>query len=160
MGKIVTLEELKQERERARAEGLRFVFTNGCFDLVHRGHVELLRAARNLGDVLAVAINSDASVTRLKGPRRPIVSQDDRAAVVAALDSVDYVTIFDEDTPERVITVLLPDVLVKGADYELEEIVGREQVEASGGRVVRIPLLEGYSTEKLLQEIARRYSET
>ncbi|HEC83307.1 MAG TPA: D-glycero-beta-D-manno-heptose 1-phosphate adenylyltransferase, partial [Firmicutes bacterium] len=115
MGKIVTLEELKQERERARAEGLRFVFTNGCFDLVHRGHVELLRAARNLGDVLAVAINSDASVTRLKGPRRPIVSQDDRAAVVAALDSVDYVTIFDEDTPERVITVLLPDVLVKGA---------------------------------------------
>ncbi len=157
MGKVVSLEELKRERDRARLKGLRFVFTNGCFDLIHRGHVELLKAAKELGDVLAVAINSDASVRRLKGARRPIVSQDDRAAIVAAISFVDYVVIFEEDTPELVIANLVPDVLVKGADYELDQIVGRTEVESAGGKVVRIPLLEGYSTEELLKEISKRY---
>ncbi len=157
MGRIVDIEELKRERERARREGLTFVFTNGCFDLIHRGHIELLRSARSFGDILTVAINSDASVRRLKGPKRPIIGQEDRSAVLAAIIFVDYVMIFDEDTPEKVISDLIPDVLVKGADYSMHEIVGREQVESAGGRVVRVPLLEGYSTERLLREIAERY---
>ena len=159
MGKVMTLEQLRRAREAARDEGKRFVFTNGCFDILHRGHIELLRAARGLGDELAVAINSDDSVARLKGIRRPIVSQDDRAAVLAALESVDFVTIFDEDTPARVISLLKPDILVKGSDYAVEEIVGREDVEQAGGRVVRLPLHGGYSTEKLLRDIAARYGD-
>jgi rfaE bifunctional protein nucleotidyltransferase chain/domain len=158
--KILTLEELRQARESARKAGKRFVFTNGCFDILHRGHIELLRAARDLGDQLAVGLNSDASVRRLKGEKRPIVGEEDRAAIVAALDAVDFVTLFDEDTPERVISVLKPDVLVKGSDYALEEIVGRSQVEESGGQVVQVPLHGGHSTEKLLRSIAERYRDT
>lgn len=157
MKKIMTLEELRQARESAREAGKRFVFTNGCFDILHRGHVEILRAARSLGDQLAVGLNSDASVRRLKGRRRPIIGEDDRAAIVAALETVDFVTLFDEDTPERVISVLRPDVLVKGSDYAIEEIVGRREVEESGGEVVRVPLRGGYSTESLLRSIAERY---
>jgi len=160
MSKIMTLDQLREARESARKAGKRFVFTNGCFDLLHRGHIELLRAARDLGDQLAVGINSDDSVRRLKGEKRPIVLEDDRAAVVAALESVDFVTVFDEDTPERVITVLLPDILVKGGDYAIDEIVGRTQVEESGGEVVRLPLHGGHSTAKLLTEIAQRYEDT
>jgi D-beta-D-heptose 7-phosphate kinase/D-beta-D-heptose 1-phosphate adenosyltransferase len=160
MNKIMTLDQLREARESARKAGKRFVFTNGCFDILHRGHVELLRAARDLGDQLAVGINSDDSVRRLKGEKRPIVLEDDRAAVVAALESVDFVTVFDEDTPEHVITVLLPDILVKGGDYAIEKIVGRKQVEESGGEVVRLPLHGGHSTAKLLTEIAQRYKDT
>jgi D-beta-D-heptose 7-phosphate kinase/D-beta-D-heptose 1-phosphate adenosyltransferase len=159
MGKIVDLEQLRRLREDARSEGRKFVLTNGCFDILHRGHVELLGAARSLGDQLAVAVNSDDSVRRLKGRRRPIVGERDRAAVLAALESVDFVVIFDEDTPQRLISALLPDVLVKGADYAADEIVGKDEVEASGGEVVRIPLVGGYSTEKLMKEIAGRYGE-
>jgi rfaE bifunctional protein nucleotidyltransferase chain/domain len=157
MGKVMSLEELREARESARIAKRRFVFTNGCFDIIHPGHVELLRAARNLGDSLAVAINSDSSVRRLKGERRPIVSQNDRAEVLAALEAVDFVTIFEEDTPARVISVLLPDVLVKGSDYEMDEIVGRQEVEEAGGKVVRVPLHGSHSTDKLLKEIAARY---
>jgi D-beta-D-heptose 7-phosphate kinase/D-beta-D-heptose 1-phosphate adenosyltransferase len=157
MGKVMSLDELREARESARRDGRRFVFTNGCFDIIHPGHVELLRAARGLGDCLAVAINSDSSVTRLKGERRPINSQSDRAEVLAALECVDFVTIFEEDTPARVISVLLPDVLVKGSDYAIDEIVGRQDVEEAGGKVVRVPLHGSYSTEKLLKEIAARY---
>jgi D-beta-D-heptose 7-phosphate kinase/D-beta-D-heptose 1-phosphate adenosyltransferase len=138
---------------------MRLVFTNGCFDIVHRGHTELFEAARRLGDILVVAINSDASVARLKGSRRPIVAQEDRAAVLAALRAVDYVTIFEEDTPAEIIDRVRPDVLVKGADYGMDEIVGRERVEADGGEVVRFPLKDGYSTEQLLRRIARAYSD-
>ncbi len=147
-------------RENARRQGLRFVFTNGCFDIIHRGHVELLRKAKSFGDILAVAINSDASMRRIKGNLRPIVKQEDRAAILASLEFVDYVIIFEEDTPEAVINALLPDILVKGEDYELEEIVGRRQVESAGGKVVRIPLTPGYSTEGMLREIARRYGKS
>ena len=147
-------------RENARRQGLIFVFTNGCFDILHRGHVELLRKAKSLGDILAVAINSDASMKRIKGNLRPIVKEEDRAAIVASLAFVDYVLIFEEDTPEAVITALLPDILVKGEDYQLEEIVGRRQVESAGGKVVRIPLTPGYSTESMLREIARRYGKS
>ena len=154
MGIVVTPEELKQIRDAAKSEGKRFVFTNGCFDILHRGHVELLTAARALGDMLAVAINSDSSVARLKGDSRPVVRQDDRAAVLASLEAVDFVTIFDEDTPAEIISVLRPDVLVKGSDYAMDEIVGRKQVEEGGGTVVRIPLYGGFSTKKMLRRIA------
>ncbi|MFH1220166.1 MAG: D-glycero-beta-D-manno-heptose 1-phosphate adenylyltransferase [Candidatus Eisenbacteria bacterium] len=157
MGLVLTIDRLARERQTARDQNKRFVFTNGCFDLVHRGHVEILKAAKGLGDLLCVGVNSDQSIRRLKGPRRPIVPEADRAAVVAALESVDFVTLFDEDTPRSVIARLRPDVLVKGADYGMDEIVGRSEVEEAGGIVVRIPLYGGLSTENLLKEIARRY---
>lgn len=157
MGRVLSLEDLKAARERIRAEGRTFVFTNGCFDIIHRGHVEILEQARALGDVLAVGLNSDASVRRLKGERRPVVPQSDRAAVVAALRSVDFVTVFEEDTPDRVIRTLIPDVLVKGSDYELGNIVGKDTVESAGGRVVRIDLYGDHSTERMFQRIADLY---
>ena len=157
MGRVVAIDELREARGEAKRQDRIFVFTNGCFDILHRGHIEILRAARALGDVLAVGLNSDASVTRLKGPRRPIMSEDDRSVVLASLESVDYVTVFDEDTPRRLIAALKPDILVKGSDYALSEIVGRSEVEDSGGRVVRIDLYGDYSTEKILKTIADRY---
>jgi len=159
MGRVVKADELVRIRDDARKTARRVVFTNGCFDIIHRGHTELLKAARELGDLLVVAINSDASVARLKGSRRPIVAQEDRAAVLAALDAVDYVTIFEEDTPAEIIDLLRPDVLVKGADYEIGQIVGRDRVEADGGEVVRLPLRDGFSTERLLRRIARTYGD-
>lgn len=157
MGKVMNLKDLRAEREDLRQRGKTFVFTNGCFDIVHRGHVEILKRARGLGDVLAVGVNSDDSMRRIKGPRRPIVPENDRAAIVAALECVDFVTVFEDDTPERVIKELLPDVLVKGSDYELSEIVGRETVEAGGGRVARLDLYGDYSTESMFRRIAEIY---
>lgn len=133
----------------------RVVFTNGCFDLLHVGHVSLLEQAKGLGDVLIVAINSDRSVRALKGPGRPVVQQNDRALVLAALACVDYVTIFDERTPQRLIAELKPDILVKGADWSAQQIVGAEFVQRYGGRVVRVQLVDGYSTTKLAQRIRR-----
>ena len=159
MGKVLNLDDLRAEREDLRRRGKTFVFTNGCFDIIHRGHVEILKRARALGDVLAVGVNSDDSVRRLKGARRPMVPEDDRAAVVAELASVDFVTVFEDDTPERVIAELVPDVLVKGSDYELSEIVGRETVESAGGRVVRVDLYGEYSTEKMFRRIADIYAD-
>ncbi len=132
------------------------MFTNGCFDLLHVGHVTLLERARRLGDILIVAINSDRSVRIVKGRTRPLVSQSARARVLAALACVDYVTVFDEPTPFRLIAVLKPDVLVKGADWGLRKMVGRELVERWGGRVVQIPLVSGYSTSQLVERILRR----
>src|SRR5690606_41880157 len=140
-------------RRFGRPRSMRLVFTNGCFDLLHRGHVEYLFEARSLGDALVVAINSDASVRRLKGAERPLVPAADRALLVAALACVDAVTIFDEDTPRDLIAALLPDVLVKGADYSLDEVVGRTEVEAAGGSVVLVPLRPGYSTTGLVRRI-------
>jgi rfaE bifunctional protein nucleotidyltransferase chain/domain len=132
------------------------VFTNGCFDLLHVGHVTLLERAKRLGDLLIVAINSDHSVrAQRKGPERPIIRQQDRARVLAALEAVDYVMIFDAPTPQRVIEHLKPDVLVKGADWKVQRIVGRDVVQASGGRIVRLPLLKGYSTSRLVERIKR-----
>jgi rfaE bifunctional protein nucleotidyltransferase chain/domain len=131
------------------------VFTNGCFELLHAGHVSYLNAARDLGDALVVGVNTDASARRLgKGAGRPVVGEDDRALLVAALEAVDAVCMFDEDTPLRLIEALLPDVLVKGEDYALEEVVGRDAVEAAGGRVERIPLVEDRSTTALLRRIS------
>ncbi len=139
----------------ARRGGKRVVFTNGCFDLMHVGHVRYLAAAREAGDLLVVAINDDASVRRLKGPERPLVPEGARAEVLAALAAVDYVTIFGEDTPAEVIAALLPDVLVKGADWAPDQIVGRDTVEARGGRVELIPVVEGFSTTTLVDRIRR-----
>lgn len=149
--KVLSRDELLREFGRPRDHPL--VFTNGCFDLIHRGHVEYLHAARSLGDALVVAVNTDASVERLKGPGRPAVPQGDRALVLAALESVDAVTLFHEDTPRELLAALLPDVLVKGGDYSPEEIVGKEEVEAAGGHVEVIPFIEGRSTTQLINRI-------
>jgi rfaE bifunctional protein nucleotidyltransferase chain/domain len=132
---------------------VRVVFTNGCFDILHPGHVDYLEEARALGDALIVGLNTDASVGRLKGSGRPLVRETDRARVLGALGCVDAVTLFDEDTPLELISSLLPDVLVKGGDYELDQIVGRDLVEKSGGTVTVIPFVSGYSTTELLDRI-------
>jgi D-beta-D-heptose 7-phosphate kinase/D-beta-D-heptose 1-phosphate adenosyltransferase len=153
MGKIVSQAELVRIIGREKSSGRCVVFTNGCFDLLHPGHVRCLAEARALGDLLIVAINSDASVRGNKGPERPLVPQQDRAEVLAALSSVDYVTIFDEPTPRELISQLLPNVLVKGADWAPEQVAGRQEVEAAGGRVVSIPLAPGYSTTNLVEKI-------
>jgi len=132
------------------------VFTNGVFDLLHRGHVDYLRRARALGDLLILGLNTDASTRRLKGPARPLMKQADRAEVLSALESVDYIVFFNEDTPARLIARILPDILVKGADYQEKDIVGSEAVKAHGGRVVRMKYLKGYSTTRLIRNILRR----
>jgi len=136
-----------------RAAGARVVFTNGCFDLLHPGHVHYLAAARALGDVLVVGLNGDASVRRLKGPGRPILSAEERAEVLAGLADVDHLIVFDEDTPRALVAALGPDVLVKGADWAEDEIVGRDETLARGGRVERIPLVPGMSTSELIRRI-------
>jgi D-beta-D-heptose 7-phosphate kinase/D-beta-D-heptose 1-phosphate adenosyltransferase len=149
------LEELAAERRAWRRAGRRVVFTNGCFDLLHPGHVALLEAARREGDVLVVALNADASVRRLKGEGRPIVPQPERAETLLALEAVDRVVVYEDETPLEVVRVLLPDVLVKGADWAADRIVGREEVEAAGGRVVRAAIVAGRSTSALVARIRR-----
>ena len=140
--------------ERARADGQRVVFTNGVFDLLHPGHIRYLRDARALGDVLIVGINSDRSARALgKAPDRPVTPDAERAEVLSALAAVDAVVVFDEDTPHEIITLIEPDILVKGADWGEHDIVGRDVVEARGGRVVRMPLAEGYSTTRLIEKV-------
>ncbi len=150
-----TLSRNALARFRARNRKKIIVFTNGCFDLVHRGHVELLREAKGFGDILVVGVNSDASVRRLKGRGRPLVGEKDRAFVLAALEAVDRVVIFDEDTPLEAIRELEPDVLVKGAEYGRDEIVGARFVEESGGRVKRVPMRKGFSTTSLIRKVRR-----
>lgn len=144
------------ERERLRGGGKRLVFTNGVFDLLHVGHVRYLKQARGLGDALVVAINSDRSVRELKGPERPVFDQAERAEILAALRDVDYVVVFDDLSPRSTIKRLLPDILVKGGDYRLDEIHGREEVEAAGGRVVSLPFVPGASTTSVLQKMKRK----
>jgi D-beta-D-heptose 7-phosphate kinase/D-beta-D-heptose 1-phosphate adenosyltransferase len=138
-------------------EKRKVVFTNGCFDVLHRGHVELLRRARSEGDALVVGLNSDASVRRLKGVERPLVPAADRAEILGALEMVDRVVVFTEDTPGRIIDALVPDVLVKGGDWAPGNIVGRETVESAGGRVVRVKLAPGRSTRGIIQTVLERY---
>ncbi|HEY6045316.1 MAG TPA: D-glycero-beta-D-manno-heptose 1-phosphate adenylyltransferase [Pyrinomonadaceae bacterium] len=151
--KILTRDELLSERARLRAAGKSLVFTNGVFDILHIGHVRYLSQARALGDALVVAVNSDASVRELKGPERPLTAENDRAEILAALESVDYVTIFAELSPRSLIAALLPDVLVKGGDYALDQIHGREEVEAAGGRVVSLPFVPGASTSSIIDRM-------
>jgi D-beta-D-heptose 7-phosphate kinase/D-beta-D-heptose 1-phosphate adenosyltransferase len=154
---ILSLEALRAERERLREAGKKVVFTNGCFDLIHPGHVRYLRQARALGDALIVALNSDRSVRELKGDKRPILTETERAEVMNALSSVDFVTIFDESTPREIISALLPDILVKGGDWGVDSIIGREEVEAAGGQVLSLPFVDGCSTTDVIQRIAQRY---
>ena len=150
---ILDREELLRVRESLRTGGRRVVFTNGCFDILHVGHVRYLKAARELGDALLVAVNSDRSVRALKGAGRPVMSEAERAEMLAALSPVDFVTVFDEESPRQIIGELLPDVLVKGGDYAPEEIHGREEVERAGGRVVALPFVEGASTTGVIERI-------
>lgn len=153
---VLTREGARAFAEKARGRGLRVVFTNGVFDLLHPGHIRYLADARALGDTLIVGVNSDASVRRLaKGPERPINPEQERAEVLAALAAVDAVVVFDEDTPHEIVAAIQPDVLVKGADWAPGTIVGADIVEARGGRVARIPLAEGYSTTRLIEKARR-----
>src|SRR5215213_5420145 len=153
--KILGRVAMLAERERLRAVGRRLVFTNGVFDLLHVGHVRYLAQARALGDALLVAINSDRTVRELKGPDRPVFDQAERAEILAALRVVDYVTVFDDISPRSLIAELLPDVLVKGGDYDLDQIHGREEVEAAGGNVISLPFVKGASTTALIQKMSR-----
>ncbi len=157
MGQIYTRQQLIAARADWKRTGKKVVFTNGCYDILHPGHIRLLEAARSLGDVLILALNTDASVQRLKGPARPLIPQDQRAELAAALSAVDAVTFFDEDTPRDLIASILPDILIKGADWA-HFIAGREEVEAAGGQVLALPLEPGYSTTGILEEVLARAS--
>ena len=154
MARLYLREELLEQRKQWKQERKTVVFTNGCYDLLHPGHIRLLEQARSLGDVLILALNSDASVRRAKGPTRPLLSEGERAEVALALEAVDAVTLFDEDTPRELIAEVLPDVLVKGADWS-HFIAGREEVEAAGGRVLTIALEPGYSTTNIVDSILK-----
>jgi rfaE bifunctional protein nucleotidyltransferase chain/domain len=149
----MTLEEAILRFGREKRNGRRVVFTNGCFDLLHPGHIRELEFARAQGDVLIVGLNSDSGVRQLKGHSRPLMSEGERAEILSALECVDGVVIFEERTPHKVISLLLPDVLVKGGDWPLNQIVGRKEVEAAGGKVVRAPILKGFSTTSIIQKI-------
>jgi rfaE bifunctional protein nucleotidyltransferase chain/domain len=157
--KIVKLEALKEKVRALKTAGKSIVFTNGCFDVLHVGHVRYLKAAKAQGDVLIVGVNSDGSVRQIKGPGRPVVPEDERAEILASLACVDFVTLFDEPDPGKIIGLLMPDVLVKGADWAADAIVGRNVVEGSGGRVVRIPLTEGVSTSGMIAKIIASYAD-
>jgi len=154
-GSVLSLHEAILRFGREKRNGRRVVFTNGCFDLLHPGHIETLAKARNLGDALVVGVNSDRSVREMKGAGRPTVPERERAEVLAALECVDAVVIFDELTPREIVAALLPDVLVKGGDWASDRIIGREEVEAAGGRVVSVPVLAGYSTSAMVEKIRK-----
>ena len=150
-GKLGTVEELKEIAAKAKKTGKKVVFTNGCFDLLHVGHLHLLREAKKLGGLLIVALNSDDSIKRIKGPQRPVLSQAERAELIGALEMVDYVTIFNEAEPVTLIQALNPDVLVKGGDWAENEVVGRELVEQKGGKVIVVPFRQGHSTTNIIE---------
>ena len=147
--KIITVSQWEKVRDGYHS----IVFTNGCFDVLHRGHVTYLAAARDLGDCLVVGLNSDASVKRLKGENRPVNSENDRALVLAALSFIDYIILFEEDTPKNLIEQVKPDILVKGGDYKIEDIVGADCVTKNGGKVLTIPFVDGYSSTKIIQAL-------
>ena len=155
MATILSRDQLIDRRTEWKRAGKTVVFTNGCYDILHPGHIRLLESARSLGDVLILALNTDASVQRLKGPTRPLVSEEERAELAASLEAVDAVTFFDEDTPRELIAAVLPDILIKGADWS-HFIAGREEVEAAGGKVLALPLEPGYSTTGILEEVLAR----
>ena len=156
--KIKDLQELKKAIEFHRKKDKKIVFTNGCYDLIHIGHVRCFREGKRLGDILIVALNSDRSARSIKGSPRPIIPQEERAEIVSSLESVDYVTIFDQDDPRDIIASVKPDILVKGGDWNLNTIVGREIVESYGGKVFALPLVKGVSTTQIIKTIASQYS--
>lgn len=158
MSSAISLSELKSIRSKLKAEGKKVVFTNGVFDLIHSGHVDYLSKAKKLGDVLIVGLNSDNSVKHIKGSKRPILKQEERAFILSNLKPVDYVVLFDEETPEKLISELIPDVLVKGADWAIDKIAGKEIVEKNGGVVKNIKFVNDQSTSKIIGLIVERYS--
>jgi len=158
--KIQTIPSLQPLLSILRATGKQIVFTNGCFDIIHTGHTRYLETARSFGDILIVAVNSDASVRTIKGDKRPINSENERAETLAALESVDFVIIFGEPDPYRIISALQPDVLVKGGDWPVEKIIGRDIVQARGGRVINVPYVEGASTTGIIEKIVRTYAKS
>lgn len=153
--KIVSLQKLKHSLSAARRRGKRIAFTNGCFDILHLGHVQYLEKAKAAGDILVVGLNSDASVRRIKGPKRPIVPQQERAGILAGLSSIDYVVIFNEDTPAALIKAIVPDVLTKGADWKNKEVVGSDVVRKNGGKVKLIKFLKGRSTTNIIEKVLK-----
>ena len=155
-GKLIELNELKSIVAKAKTQGKKVVFTNGCFDLLHRGHLHLLREAKKLGDLLIVALNSDSSVKKIKGPHRPVLPELERAELIAALEMVDYVTSFDEPDPYNVVRELRPNVLVKGGDWAKDKIIGAEVVEEDGGKVTVIPYLEATSTTRIIERMREK----
>jgi len=157
LGRFYNHAELVEQRQHWRQEGKTVVFTNGCFDLLHPGHVRTLEAARSLGDVLVLALNSDTGARRMKGPARPVIPEQERAELALALEAVDAVTLFDEETPRALVAALLPDVLVKGADWS-HFVAGREEVEAAGGKVVTLPLEPDYSTTNIVKLVSGHHS--
>jgi D-beta-D-heptose 7-phosphate kinase/D-beta-D-heptose 1-phosphate adenosyltransferase len=159
MKKFLNRRQIGKVRKQLRKIGRTVVFTNGCFDLLHAGHIRLFQEAKKLGDVLIVALNDDASVKKIKGLLRPIFPLSERAEVLSAIGDIDYLTSFSEKTPRRIIASLLPDVLVKGGDWRPEEVVGKKEVEAAGGKVLIVPYLKGHSSSGLIQKIVR-YSES
>ena len=156
MGHYFTEPELLQRIQALRSQNKKVVFTNGCFDLLHVGHVRYLQAAKALGDVLVVALNTDASVKKLKGPTRPVQSENDRAEILAALGCVDFTLLFGEETPERIIELIKPDVLAKGGDWKIEQIVGAPFVQSYGGKVFSLAFIEGKSTTKLIEKSQKK----
>jgi len=158
MSSSTSLSEIKAIRLKLKASNKKVVFTNGVFDLIHSGHVDYLSKAKKLGDVLIVGLNSDDSVKRIKGDKRPILKQEERAFILFNLKPVDYVIFFDEDTPEKLISEIIPDILVKGADWAVEKIVGKEIVEKNGGKVMNIEFMNDQSTSKIIDLIVKRYS--
>ena len=157
MGKVILRSELSELCNQLKRQKKITVFTNGCFDILHRGHVEYLSKAKQLGDVLFVGVNSDSSMKRIKGEKRPIIPEDDRSTILAHLNPVDYVVLFEEDTPQNLIAEILPNVLVKGADWNVENIVGKNVVEANGGRVATIELVANRSTTNIIERVLERY---
>jgi rfaE bifunctional protein nucleotidyltransferase chain/domain len=157
MSNIKSNKEIKEIREQLKKQSKKVVFTNGCFDLIHSGHVDYLVKAKEMGDVLILALNTDQSIKRIKGDKRPILKQDERAFIVSNLKPVDYVTFFNEDTPAEIIGELIPDILVKGADWSIDKIIGREIVEANGGEVKTIKFVNDQSTSKIIKIIKERY---
>jgi len=157
MNRNISREELVAIRKELKADGRKVVFTNGCFDIIHSGHVDYLTKAKMMGDVLFVGINSDSSIKRIKGDKRPILDENERAFIVASLKAVDYVSLFDEDTPKELIEAIVPDVLVKGADWTIENIVGRDVVEANGGKVETIKFVNNQSTSNIIKKILSKY---
>lgn len=155
MGQFYSREELVSTRAEWKAQGKKVVFTNGCYDILHPGHIRLLERSRSLGDILILALNTDSSVQRIKGPKRPFLNEQQRVEIAKHLQAVDAITLFDEDTPRDLIAAVLPDVLIKGADWS-HFIAGREEVEAAGGEVLALPLEPGYSTTNIVDEIVRR----
>jgi rfaE bifunctional protein nucleotidyltransferase chain/domain len=158
MSSAASLSKIKSIRSKLKADGKKVVFTNGVFDLIHAGHIDYLTKARKLGDILIVGLNSDESVRRIKGDRRPILMQEERAFILSNLKPVDYVVFFEEDTPAKLISEIIPDILVKGADWSVEKIVGRDVVEKNGGQVMNIEFVNDQSTSKIIDLIVKRFS--